>query len=362
MGDKTGISWTHTRNQDGTITKGATWNPVSGCTKLTAECKFCYVERDWHRLTHLPAYKDREFTDIACHEDRLDQPLRWHRGRRIFVCSTSDLFHSEVPDEFIDQVFAVMSLSPQHTFLILTKRSARMLAYLSAKGRRSAIAQAADKFPARHVVDWVRADGITEVERGGDPHENAQWLPRWPLPNVQIGVTAGTQQTFDERVADLVQTPAATRWVSMEPLLESVDVQALCNYSGCGDHGGQACENTKCSSRKIDWGVAGGESGPRARPMHPAWARSIRDKFGQFGVGFYFKQHGEWGEIDPRTWDGKSALMMLNNDGTSYCPDGAPTPQMIEDCEGGDWVCMARLGRSKTGELLDGVSHYDFSS
>ncbi|MCL4722888.1 MAG: DUF5131 family protein, partial [Rhodocyclaceae bacterium] len=111
MGDKTGISWTD-----------ASWNPVSGCAKVSAGCKHCYAEREWGRLQHLENYAGRAFTDVGCHPDRLDQPLRWRRPRKVFVNSMSDLFHEAVPDEFIDRVFAVMALAKQHTFQVLTKR------------------------------------------------------------------------------------------------------------------------------------------------------------------------------------------------------------------------------------------------
>lgn len=337
MGDKTGISWTQTRHPDGTVTPGATWSPVSGCTKLTAECKHCYVERDWHRLTHLPAYQGRKFTDIACHEERLDQPLRWQRARRIFVCSTADLFHDDIPDAFLDRVFAVIALCPQHTFLVLTKRADRMQRYLSAPGRREAIAKAADGFPARHPVDWVRADGSESFERGGDPNEEAEWLPRWPLPNVHVGVTAGTQESANARLPFLMATPAAKHWVSMEPLLEPVDLK-LNESSGHG----------------IDWVVVGGESGSRnkARPMHPQWAMDIRDQCTKAGVPFYFKQQGEWIPGRNATNDQRDDTKVIGcwvnvHDGRTH--DGNSHDAFRD----GD-TNMLYVGRKAAGEMLDG--------
>jgi len=355
MGDRTDISWTQTVNPDGSTTPGATWNIVSGCTKLTAECKHCYVERDWHRLTHLPAYTGREFTDIACHHDRLDQPLRWRRPRRIFPCSTSDLFHPNVPDAFLDQAFGVMALCPQHTFLVLTKRADRMQAYLSAPGRREAIAKAAKGFRANHPLDhWEHAEGFAAVEHRGNSDENTTWLPRWPLRNVHVGVTAGTQETANQRIPLLLKTPAAKHWVSIEPLLESIDLLAtpagdiLCRCEGC--------LNTTPDTR-LDWVVVGGESGHQARPMHPEWARSLRDQCKTAGVPFFFKQHGEWTAIDPLDWDGKSKCIMVRRDGRAYLPEGKRLPEMILDCQGREWACMARLGRKVTGDRLDGLEH-----
>jgi len=118
MSAKTGIVWTH-----------ATWNPTTGCTKVSSGCKHCYAERNWVRMVRVPAYAGRAFTDVACHPDRLDQPLRWARPRRIFVNSMSDLFHEDVPFEFIADVFAVMSITTRHTYQVLTKRPARMRSF-----------------------------------------------------------------------------------------------------------------------------------------------------------------------------------------------------------------------------------------
>ncbi len=125
MSDNSGIAWTN-----------ATWNPITGCTKVSQGCKHCYAEREWARLSanhKATTYYGRAFTDVACHEDRLDQPLRWKKPRLIFVNSMSDLFHEDVPDVFIDKVFAVMALAEQHVFQVLTKRPKRMLAYLTSK-------------------------------------------------------------------------------------------------------------------------------------------------------------------------------------------------------------------------------------
>ena len=369
MGDKTSISWAQTRHPDGSVTPGATWNPVSGCTKLSAECKHCYVERDWHRLTHLPAYAGRAFTDVACHEERLDQPLRWQRARRIFVCSTADLFHADVPDAFLDRVFGIMALCPQHTFLVLTKRAARMQRYLSTPGRREAIAGAADGFPATHPIDWVRADGGESIERGGDPNEETSWLPRWPLPNVHVGVTAGTQESANERIPLLLETPAAVHWVSAEPLLGPLDVtrwivkelpvldDELDAPDGAFVDGMERVGDRWIRRVGLDWLVPGGESGSRknARPMHPQWARDLRDQCAENGVRFYFKQQGEWilgsdatnDQLNnPKVW----GCWVNINDGKTH--DGNCQSAFRE----GD-VNMLYVGRKVSGNLLDGCEH-----
>ena len=179
-----------------------TWNPVTGCTKVSQGCKNCYAERQWPRMVRLiPSYAGREFTDVRTHADRLDKPLRWQKPRRIFVNSMSDLFHEDVPDEFIDQVFAVMALAPQHTFQVLTKRAHRMREYLSDSMRLEKI-----------YIQWNSVSGLPREAQG------------WPLPNVWMGVSIEDQPTADARIVELLETPASVRWISAEPLLGPVNV------------------------------------------------------------------------------------------------------------------------------------------
>ena len=249
---KTRIEWTD-----------EVWNPVTGCTKVSQGCKHCYAERMWDRLSApgMP-YAGRAFADVRTHPDRLDQPLRWKRPRRVFVNSMSDLFHEAVPDEFLDQVFAAMALAPQHTFPLLTKRPARMCQYLS---------------------DDDLEDRLTDLWRGGDPDREA-WNLMLPLENVWLGVSVEDQDTADERIPLLLQTPAAIRWISAEPLLGPLSLDPwlheMRDPDGFLRHAGGA----------LDWVVVGGESGPHARPMHPDWARSLRDACVEAGVPFFMKQ------------------------------------------------------------------------
>lgn len=245
MSDKTGIGWTE-----------ATWNPVTGCSKVSQGCKNCYALRDWPRLANNPKtiYFGRQFTDVAIHKERLQQPLRWTKPRLIFVNSMSDLFHESVPDEFIDQVFAVMALSEKHIFQVLTKRPERMCQYLNNPNRR-------------HLI--------------GD-----FGILKWPLPNVWLGVSVEDQQTADQRIPILLETPAAVRWVSAEPLLEPVDLGDAVNH--------------------LDWLVIGGESGKDARPFDGEWAASLLDQCeGKVPVfvkqmGAHFRYQGERKYLDHR--------------------------------------------------------------
>lgn len=268
MSDKTRIEWAD-----------ATWNPITGCTKVSGGCKHCYAERDWARLQHLPAYMGRAFTDVRCHPERLDQPHRWRRPRRIFVNSMSDLFHPAVPDAFVLDVFRTMAMCEQHTFQVLTKRPERMRDLLCS-----------------HEV----SDDLIGICGDEGPELD------WPLPNVHLGVSIEDQATADERIPLLLQTPAAVRWVSAEPLLGPVSLNGLRRHGEIWtfiDDALTGFRATKCGGThghpRLDWVVVGGESGPKARPMHPEWVRSLRDQCQAAGVPFLFKQWGEWCPADP---------------------------------------------------------------
>ncbi|HEU4601559.1 MAG TPA: phage Gp37/Gp68 family protein [Steroidobacteraceae bacterium] len=266
MGDRTGIEWTD-----------ATWNPVSGCTKVSQACKGCYAERLFPRAY---AKSGRRFTDVQCHPERLDQPLRWKRPRRIFVNSMSDLFHENVPFEFIDEVFHVMARAKQHTFQILTKRPKRMHYYINSalNGR------------------------VLQIGGGIGMHM------RKPLPNVWLGVSVEDQQTADERVPVLLRTPAALRFLSCEPLLGFLDLDhewlvseyythsSECHSEHCALAAGEYdCAGVVVEQPSIGWVIVGGESGPSARcELHPDWVRHLREQCVAARVPFFFKQWGNW--------------------------------------------------------------------
>lgn len=264
------IEWTET-----------TWNPVTGCTKVSPGCDHCYAEKITERF-----HGKGSFTEVKLHPDRLDAPLRWRKPRRVFVNSMSDLFHDQVPDEFIAQVFAVMAATPQHTYQILTKRHGRMRSLLDSK-------------------TFLLELGLIYMWGASTP-DDAPVNPGWPLPNVHLGVSVEDQKRADLRIPALVDTPAAVRFLSCEPLLGSVDLSRWTGTDtelrcGCGmssdgvpiDQGCSAgCMEPEFSG--LDWVIVGGESGPDARPMHPDWARQLRDQCTEDGVPFFFKQWGEW--------------------------------------------------------------------
>jgi len=295
MSDSSAIEWTD-----------ATWNPVTGCTKVSQGCKNCYAERDWIRLSANPktVYYLRKFTDVAVHPDRLDAPLHWSKPRRIFVNSMSDLFHEDVPHDFIARIFATMLEARQHTFQILTKRPARMLAIM------------------RRFVE-------ENEEFGGELDEDV------PPRNVWLGVSVEDQATANERIPLLLQTPAAVRWISAEPLLGSIDLRRIKTPS---DGSLELCPGGKPMAR-VDWVVAGGESGPRARPSHPDWFRSLRNQCGVAHVPFFFKQWGEY---------------YAGGERASFVSERAEVKQFL------DGMIAWPVGKKAAGRVLDGRTHDEY--
>ena len=241
MGDTT-IEWTN-----------KTWNPIRGCSRVSEGCRNCYAERVAARFggPGLPyeglTTKDGRWNGkVVVVEEHLADPLRWKKPRRIFVNSMSDLFHENVSDETIDQIFSVMVQCPQHIFQVLTKRPERMQSYMESC--------------------QMGADDV-----GG----------RFPWDNVWLGVSVEDQKSADERIPHLLRTPAAVRWLSVEPMLGPVDLaKAGWNFHDFDPE----------FDVQIQWVVCGGESGAGARPMHPAWARSLRDQCVAAGTPFFMKQ------------------------------------------------------------------------
>lgn len=281
MGDGTGIEWTD-----------ATWNPLVGCTKVSSGCDNCYAETFVNRFAGSKGFPERFDTVVLRDQRFLSQPLRWRRPRRVFVNSLSDLFHTDVPDEFIATVFAVMAEARRHTFQLLTKRHGRMRSLLNSDRWPQMVADAGCALP-----DW----GVPLISE-------ARCAPTWPLPNVWLGVSVEDQKHADLRIPALLGTPAAVRWISAEPLLGPVDLTRLPFPAWTGMSTGQPAAVVdavggrygvpgmwQAKATGLDWVVCGGESGPASRPMHPDWACSLRDQCETVGVPFLFKQ---WGSHD----------------------------------------------------------------
>ncbi|MBI4921877.1 MAG: phage Gp37/Gp68 family protein [Devosia nanyangense] len=390
MSDKSLIEWTD-----------ATWNPLRGCSRVSEGCRHCYAEgvaarfsgpgQPYEGLAGFVVVKTvarGKTTDpipkpeprwtgkvVRAPHDTLTQPLRWKRPRRIFVNSMSDLFHESVPDEWIDQVFAVMALSPQHVFQVLTKRPERMRDYLAsglvapnATATQARVLQAIDDLvPERTEASIAAKNRVLSVAVSG--------LQTWPLPNVWLGVSAEDQKRADERIPLLLATPAAVRFVSLEPLLGPIDViPYLFIYTNADDevlldhtdrigpeeplpfHDPATTDPAEIATPRLDWVIVGGESGPGARPMHPDWARSLRDQCVDAGVPFFFKQRGEWA---PGIFEDMGDYLSFEpaEPGVRAKPITPDNIRWFDGATAPDGPGAQLLGKKAAGRLLDGVEH-----
>ena len=381
----TGIEWTHIPGF-----KGETWNPVVGCSVISPGCTNCYAMRlagarldgnpntPHYAGTTRPSKAGPVWSGKLAHapEQTITAPLRWRKPRAVFVNSMGDLFHEDAPDWWIDLVFAVMALCLQHVFIILTKRSARMRDYLET---RTAEVMGPD---VKAMLASPLADAMQRVSnlRGDAAPMNAPLMlrypdasgdgrSRWPLPNVWLGVSVEDQTRADERIPDLLNTPASVRLVSCEPLLgpvrlDSVKVMDQRLPSGAHEAAWESALNGKRFDLwggegdvdgfpRLDWVIAGGESGKGARPVHPDWIRSLRDQCAAAGAPFFFKQWGHWrpaDELPPSPLKAKAH-------GVIY-PDGRFAPDMDVAHAGGSLTFA--LTKVAAGRTLDGQTHDAF--
>ena len=327
----------------------ATWNVVIGCDKVSPGCDHCYAIRTAHRMQANPNAKiaaayagteaDLEWTgQVNLVESRLDLPLRWTKPKRIFVNAQSDLFHAAVPDEFIARVWAVMAAARHHTFQILTKRPARMRSLLNNTGFRASVAS--------------HAEDLADPTRGGNiptgPWDGPEW---WPLPNVWLGVSVEDQKRADLRIPALLDTPAAVRFLSMEPLLGPVSFR-WAKWHPMRNSGHLDGLNG------VGWVIVGGESGSGARPMHPDWVRALRDQCTEAGVAFHFKQWGEWvPEFANVHRDNDRAAFIGVTGGVRELIAGRPVDPPYSR---GDDTTIRRAGKRLAGRELDGRTWDEF--
>ena len=283
MADKSKIEWTD-----------ATWNPYRGtagrwhCTKVSEGCANCYAETTNKRFSGLSYTVGADA--LRLDEPTLAFPLTLKEPSMIFVNSMSDTFHEDASFEWMEKLWQVMAAHPQHTFQVLTKRPERAYEFL--------------------------VDG---------------WAPE-VLPNVWLGVSAEDQKNLTERWNILKNIPAAVRWISMEPLLGLVNLP-LTHTETPTENGGTAHSDFRSD---VDWVVVGGESGPGAKPMNPDWVRNIRHDCAKFGVPFLFKQWGQWGIVDHKTFAFSSVEW-----------------QQINLRE----FMVRHASKKETGRELDGVTH-----
>ena len=353
MGDRTEISWTD-----------ATWNWLLGCTRVSDGCVNCYAETMASRFSGPGKYYEGiakrtkagpRWTGkvVRAGAEKLFQPLSWTRPRMIFVNSMSDTFHEKVPHEWIDCAFAVMRLAPQHRYQVLTKRPDRARAY----------------FTDPAMPDRVEKLVAAYLRGGRGKHAPISWVNDGTgcyLGNAWLGTSIENEEAARKRLPDLLQTPAAIRFVSLEPLLGPIDTErwfpspyqmmmrcTRCHWVGCSAPHRELCPQCETQmiilGTRIDWAIVGGESGSGARPMHPAWPREIRDACLASGTPFHFKQWGAFkvgSDFDPcativdrlgRCWPISDREGLLGAD-----------PRPI------DPHAMLRVGKHKSGRELDG--------
>lgn len=393
MAEHSSIEWTD-----------ATWNPITGCSVVSPGCTNCYAMKlAGTRLRHHPSRSELTIDTkagpvwngrVRLNEEWIDQPLKWKRPRMIFVCAHGDLFHEDVPDSWIDQVFAVMALASQHTFQVLTKRPRRMLTYLTSTDPDSL----RDRW-YRSVPAGKWRISVSEAYAGIHPHASEEIrelhhraLPSWPLLNVWLGVSAEDQARANARIPHLLETPAAIRFLSAEPLLGAMDLTRLDQPNGGfgpfwlnalrpGEMGWFSDEQATIPTEadplafsdlpSLDWVIVGGESGSGARPMHPEWARSMRDQCASADVPFFFKQWGNWAAVSQMSEEQIDAcyapLTERHPDATRASlasthvlhADGSRHHTHDRDAflQGTGAMTMFEIGKKRAGRLLDCVEH-----
>lgn len=304
-----------------------TWNPIVGCTKISEGCDHCYAERMANRLASIAVKDDStplNLDGIGAYGEvinpygewngktqlipsALDKPLKWVKPRAVFVCSMGDLFHDTVLFSHIDDVMQVIFTNPQHIFIVLTKRPERMAEYFAYLN--------------------------TEMKDYGG-YEAAK--------NLWLGVTAENQQRANQRIPVLLKIPAAKRFVSIEPMLGHIYLfESEDDFSYNYLDGSRFCAgmNEPIIDTKLDWVIVGGETGPGARPMHPDWVRSVRDRCINDNVPFFFKG---WGTYRPLT-----------------------TTKLIEKLPWGDYDLITKFGyvrmtKHYLGACIDGIHYEEF--
>jgi protein gp37 len=392
----TKIEWV--RGNDGS--EGLSWNALRArpkvpkdpkfagktanhCEHVNGACKFCYAEGLNPRAGgHAFIRQNRDLYTFEIDEKKLLEPLRRKKPTRIFVESMSDAFGEWWPDHFIDKLYAVMALTPWHTYINLSKRPERRREYLQQMTRQ----------------EWWKVrlyeDAGGAAMAGWPSGSRPSIYPDWPLPNVIEGVSVSCQEEADAFVPILLDTPAAVRCVSAEPLLGPVDFTAIKGFYGAtpeyqqdrtgtrermdtlrgkdrrehlrtdgtwnhrrlDDPDGDPCFTGNCKPR-LDWVIVGGESGPKARPMHPQWARDIRDQCKAAAVAFFYKQTGEWAPV-PDHWSGLDEATGTGIPHVAW-PDGTIAWGNSAQ-HGGPGRLLNKLGKKAAGRLLDGIEHNGF--
>ncbi len=320
------------------------WNPVTGCTPVSEGCQNCYAQRMAYRLRGRYGYPSDDPFRVTIHSERLDEPYTWRKPRRVFVCSMSDLFHDGVPDDFILRVFEVVLDNPEHIFMVLTKRPQRMKEFIERLG-------------------WIALEDDEEEWWPAEAHLDDSGEKR-VLKNLWFGVTVENQARAYERIPLLLQIPAAGYFVSYEPGLGPVDLWPWLRPSESSIDYAQRVGYDRVElglKGRLDWVIAGGETGPGARPMHPDWVRSLRYQCQEASVPFFFKSWGEWAPWYGCEDEGCPCGREHEEEECSrvrfwgYSSTGGPSgyePRGV--------VCSVRVGRKAAGRVLDGRTWDEF--
>lgn len=339
-GQNKGIVWTE-----------RTWNPVTGCDRVSPGCDLCYAmtqaavlktqgspayQNDGDPRTSGPGFK------VTLQPDRLNQPLHWRDPQMVFVNSMSDLFHPQIPVDYIAQCFAVMVLAHHHTFQVLTKRPRRMRMLLNNTNFKDAITRHMRTIYPDKYRQLLEADGPYAGGKNNDDWSHS-W---WPLPNVWLGTSVEDQTRAQERIPVLLQTPAALRFISAEPLLGPVDLSQWLAHP------------RRDAQPMLDWVIVGGESGTGSRPMHPGWPALLRNQCAAAYTPFLFKQ---WGHYQPVEQIDQSHPTPVGRNGDMWVRDHETVqiaPWEKNSCDVNDqYELMRPVGKRASGRLLDGVEH-----
>ncbi|MBN9568745.1 MAG: phage Gp37/Gp68 family protein [Alphaproteobacteria bacterium] len=327
------------------------------CEHVSEGCRNCYAEVINRRLgtgfAFKPSYRLRRAPDVSVFLDKkmLLAPLRWKSPRRIFVCSMTDIGAPFVTDGMLDRIFAVMALCPQHTFMMLTKRPERLRAYIDNAFDRVVLEMmfSRELYKLPTVKETCEKYGLPFTQ----PQDGSDW---WPLRNVWLGMSCEDQSAANQRIPHLLATPASIRFLSCEPLLGPINLTQVTLKSEIKISGHEfthfnaltAIGKYGCGSagQLLNWVIVGGESGPNARPMHPCWARTLRDQCAAAEVPFFFKQWGEWAPMPAGADESYEASRAR----------GASDMAVMKP----DLCVVERIGKKRAGRLLDGVEHNAF--
>lgn len=384
MSKPTAIEWTD-RSSNPVRYRDATGRDVWACEKVSAGCRGCYAEALALRFDKGRAFNAGNMKGLtpylsATEVQALLSPKRTPAGSKVFVGDMTDVFGSWVPDAILDQLFATFALRPDVVFQVLTKRPERMashLAGLQAAADAHAPHTATGRFTPAQVLNFRMFAGSPKI--GGVLGVAISPSTPWPLPNVWLGTSCEDQRAADERIPRLLSTPAAVRFLSCEPLLGPVDLSRHLRRQ-CTNCGPLYCTSWHNSDAPpgIHWVIVGGESGRDARPMHPAWARSLRDQCQEAGVPFHFKQWGEWcpSDIAPKP-EPEPTTILKGTPAECVVMKRPPVSFQVVKPDGGDRLfnangrfsgegpteadCwMHRVGKKNAGRLLDGRTWDEF--